>query len=621
MEDKGFSKRIQKFYENMMEDIHLFDKLHSVLFEYNVIGNCFLFCEYDERKGRWDKLTILPPEEVNVANYPMSDVKRIQYRPEMLSSTIQKYGLPTDSQEHYMDYLKTLPENDQEILQDVSYEFVKQIKENNGVLTFDTDPYQGDGDDKIGSFVFHFAHKRHDYQDLGVSPLECVMTSLLQKTHYMFTQLSLASRNMTPRNIVTADKISEEALADLREQVDQSMLSPDWSIVTNYNIQWDQIGAENRLIDLQRENEVIENQLFAGLGVTRELLTGEGMYSGNKISVEILNTKYLLVREMLQRFVEESLFKPVALQNGFYHDDEDGNREWFYPKIGFTRLTIRDNQEVFDQLFQLYQKGSIPISMILDIFNINADEAEEDLKKDMFTVNDATYNEMLRGIYTELGNQIVENTDITRQIAESITGPMGRKLKYTGEDAESENKNNFDLGDETDDGGNKDAPDERDETADTPVDNSSKPSEESGKTEESTPVENNDENALDYITQLKGEAGGGKESKQENDDASRKYIDQVVSENGGDKKRAIDYIDSLSLVGEDGDKKVEKYIENVVNNNDTGNENSARSYIDEVVENGKNEEDADARKYIESFFNAGSTSDDDWSEEAQSAGL
>lgn len=52
------------------------------------------------------------------------------------------------------------------------------------------------------------------------------------------------------------------------------MLSPDYSIVTNYDVNWNTIGAENRLIDLQREYETIENQIFAGFGVTRELLTG-----------------------------------------------------------------------------------------------------------------------------------------------------------------------------------------------------------------------------------------------------------------------------------------------------------------------------------------------------------
>lgn len=452
MHDKKLKKRIEKYYQTMIDDIKLFDKLHSMLFENNILGNCIVFVEYDETKKCWSKMTILPPEQVNVANYPMSDIKRIQYRPERLKSIILKYDMPLDSYEEYTEYVKSLPEEDQSILQDVSYEFIKQLVQNNGTLTFDTDPYSGDGNEKIGSFAFHFTTKRHEYQDWGVSPLECILIPLLQKTHYQYTQLSLASRNMTPRDLVVAQGITPQALQELRDQVDQSMLSPDYKIVTNYDVRWETIGAENRLIDLSREYETIENQLFAGMGVTRELLTGQGMYSGNKISIEILNTKYLLLREMLQKFVEENLFKPVALQNGFYHDDEDGNRTWFYPKLGFTRLTIRDNQEVFDALFQLYQKGSLPVGMILDIFNINSDQVDEELRKDMFTVKDATYNEMLRQAYSELGSKISESTDLVKQIAQSITGPMGRKLKYVGEDAD-ENEMNDDYNTHGDDFG------------------------------------------------------------------------------------------------------------------------------------------------------------------------
>ena len=544
MEDKERAKKIQKFYENMIDDVHLYDKLHSILFEQNIIGNAYAFVEYDEVKKRWSKITILPPEEVNVANYPMSDYKEIQYRPEMLNSTVMKYDLRIDSYEAYMDSVNALPEEEQSIFRDVSYEFVKQIKEHNGILKFDTDPYHGDGDDKIGSFVFHFAHKRHEYQDLGVSPLECIMTSLLQKTHYMFTQLSLASRNMTPRNLIVADKITADALDDLRDQVDQSMLSPDYSIVTNYQVQWEQIGAENRLIDLQRENEVIENQLFAGLGVTRELLTGEGMYSGNKISIEILNTKYLLVREILQRFVEESLFKPVALQNGFYEDDEDGNRTWFYPKLGFTRLTIRDNQEVFDQLFQLYQKGSLPIGMILDIFNINSDDVDEELRKDLFTVKDATYNEMLRQTYSGLGDKLVENTDLIKQVAETMIGPAGKPLKYTGEDAEDEEggDESFGLGGDEPAGGEEEGGFSLDGEGGEPAGG-----DEGGFSLDEEPSAPADE--------------GGSEEEETTDDKVNEYIESFKNENSDDK--AKEYLDNI--VG-DSDESAEKYIDSFLGN-------------------------------------------------------
>ena len=604
----------KRFFKGYVYNLEVYNE-HTYCVNGICTHNCFLFCEYSEEKQRWDKLTIFPPEEVNVANYPLSDVKRVQYRPEMLNSTIQKYDMPVDTYENYMAWIETLPDEDKNVLRDVSYELVKQIKEHNGVLTFDTDPYQGDGDDKIGSFVYHFAHKRHEYQDLGVSPLECVMTSLLQKTHYMFTQLNLASRNMTPRNIVTAEKISEEALEDLRDQVDQSMLSPDYSIVTNYSIQWEQLGAENRLIDLARENEVIENQLFAGLGVTRELLTGEGMYSGNKISVEILNTKYLLVREMLQKFVEESLFKPVALQNGFYHDDEDGNREWFYPKVGFTRLTIRDNQEVFDQLFQLYQKGSLPISMILDIFNINSDEVEEDMKRDMFTVNDPTYNEMLRNIYTGIGDSIVENTDIVRQVAESITGPMGRKLKYKGEDA-AEPADAFDLGgDDAED--EQEEEDEQDENAVKYIEKVVKEEERKGPPEEAS---SSSESSAEQPAGETGRQPPAGNAPQSSGDVL-KYLDMIKDED--ERARVVEYIKGV-VEREHAKEYIDRavYEDGKAGPAGASSGSAADKYIEKVVGEERAAVDEAAKEYIESFIGEDSSSSaDDMSDEAQSAGL
>lgn len=546
----------KKFFNGFVYNLEV-ENEHTYCVNGICTHNCFVFVQYSEEKKRWDKLTILPPEEVNVANYPMSDVKQIQYRPEMLNSTIMKYDLRTDSYENYLDSIENLPDEDRSIFQDVSYEFARQIKDNNGILKFDSDPYHGDGTDKIGSFVFHFANKRHEYQDLGVSPLECIMTSLLQKTHYMFTQLSLASRNMTPRNLVVAEGITLEALEDLRDQVDQSMLSPDYSIVTNYDVQWEQLGAENRLIDLQRENEVIENELFAGLGVTRELLTGEGMYSGNKISIEILNTKYLLIREVLQRFVEDTLFKPVALQNGFYEDDEDGNRTWFYPKLGFTRLTIRDNQEVFDQLFQLYQKGSIPVGMVLDIFNINSEDVEDELKKDLFTVKDATYNEMLRQVYSSVGDKIVESTDLVKQIAESIVGPKGKILKYTGEDSDAGEEgggdDDFGIGGDSDTGGKEESgfslddanTDEEAKTndefsLDDTGDESKKTTHNKGEPSEGGGESNVGEKVNDYIDSFKSNSGDS-----DSDSKADEYIDNIVGDGSSDDESANKYIDSF----------------------------------------------------------------------------
>lgn len=543
MKDKQKRKNILAKYQTMVNDLKLFDKLHSILFETNVIGNCFVFVQYNDEKQAWDKITILPPEEIDVANYPMSDIKCVQYRPEILNSIISKYSFPLDDYNAYCKYVDGLDEDEKQVLQDVDFELVKQLKENNGALIMDTNPYSGDGNSKIGSFVFHFCEKRHEYQDLGVSPLECILTPLLMKEHYKHTQLSLASRNMTPRNIVSADGISKDALDDLRDQIDQSMLSPDYSIVTNYEIHWETIGAENRLIDLSREYESIENQIFAGLGVTREVLTGEGMYSGNKISVEILNTRYLFKRELLQSFVEDNLFKPYALQNGFFEDDENGNRTWFYPKLSFTRLTIRDNNEVFDSLFQLYQKGSIPIGTILDLFNLDEDEVDEKLKKDMFTPKDATYNDMLRGVYSSIGDQLVQGTDLAKQIIESITGPMGRKLVYKDPDKKDEDDgwgndfydNNDDLESEEEEGDFDDGEFDESNGFDENMNQDEKPDTEESNENVKIDKEDMKDTLNDIIDEDKLKDDLSNQSPEEQNDLVKKYLEEIQNETNENK--------------------------------------------------------------------------------------
>jgi hypothetical protein len=185
--------------------------------------------------------------------------------------------------------------------------------------------------------------------------------------------------------------------------------------------------VQERFLDFSREYESIENQVFAALGVTRELLTGEGAYTGTKITVEILNTMFLLTREVLKNYIEKQLFIPICKKRGWVEKGENGVERYLYPKVGFNRLTIRDNQEVFESLFQLYQKGSLPVDIIYELFNLNPDELHAKMKKDLFTVKDATFNRAIEEINAETGRAIVHDTDIVKKVA-SYLG-----LKYTPE--------------------------------------------------------------------------------------------------------------------------------------------------------------------------------------------
>ena len=57
------------------------------------------------------------------------------------------------------------------------------------------------------------------------------------------------------------------------------------------------------------------------------------------------------------------------------------------------------------------------MDVILELLNIDPVATREKLKRDTFTLNDATFNELMRGIYGEVGRALAEHSDVADKIA------------------------------------------------------------------------------------------------------------------------------------------------------------------------------------------------------------
>ena len=132
----------------------------------------------------------------------------------------------------------------------------------------------------------------------------------------------------------------------------------------------------------------------------------------------------------LQEMVEEKILKPMCARMGFIEEDEWGIEQVVYPTLSFTRLALRDNNDTFDALFNLYQKGSLDVDIILELLNIDPVATKEKLERDLFTLNDSSFNEVLRGIYGDVGRALAENSDAAEKIAENL----GLKYEVPEED-------------------------------------------------------------------------------------------------------------------------------------------------------------------------------------------
>lgn len=414
------AEEISMFFTYMCDELDLYDKLKEILWEMNVIGAAYPFIEYDEKKQMWGKITLLPPEEIDVFGIPFgkntyeekNNESRIEYRPRVLLDLIKEGSTFEQSTSTWTEEELTTYEN-------IPKDMITSWEEN-GYLKLNDNPFYKNN----RSFCWPIFYNKFSYHDKGYSPLESIIIPLLLREHYKHTQLNLASRNMTPKNVIYGEGVSQPQLDDLRYQVDMSYMNPDASIVTNYPVTWEQIGSENRLLDLTSEYEQIENQIFAGLGVTRELLTGEGSYSGTRITIEIMNTMFMNVRQRLEKFVNDMLFKPICEQHKWYDEIKLSNgitiKEYWTPRLGFNRITIRDNAEVFDQVFQLYQKGSIPIDVIYELLNLDSDSMQEKIKQDLYTVKDPMFNNILDQINGQAFSEFGNNTNLPEKVAKYL---------------------------------------------------------------------------------------------------------------------------------------------------------------------------------------------------------
>lgn len=437
------SEYVYSFFTEMCEEVKLFRTLMEISHDYNLIGNVYVVCEDhepyevktedDEAKvnemkewGRkesarlyeqfkiidkdpnykgWRKLIILPPDQVRIKKVPLSDETLVEFIPDPETRrAILNSQDPT--------YAQLTLEKDKMPVPDLPHKLVDDLMKS-GSIPLDTDPYSG-------THVYHLARKKSQYETYGVSMLERCVNTLLLHDKLRQAQTSIASRHMTPIRIVWAEQLSESDVESLRDQIDMALVDPDFSVVANYEVHWNEMGSNGRLLELAGEYEHIENSLFAGLGVTREILTGEGTYSGNRVTLEIMNTQYLLFRELLQEYVENNLFKPVAKKKGFIEKDKYGREKLIYPKLSFSRLAIRDNDSFFEQVMQLYNKGSVSIDVILDMLNIDPASTRKKIEADLFSVNDFAFNQFMTNLYVAAATDMVQKYNVNERLAKYL---------------------------------------------------------------------------------------------------------------------------------------------------------------------------------------------------------
>lgn len=283
-------------------------------------------------------------------------------------------------------------------------------------LTDQTDSYTIDNDIYSG-LPFIFTFRRTD----STSLITRILNQAIEWDAAQRAFKALIENLGKLGRIVFAENISEAQTEALRAEVMMMLEDPNHAVVANYKIEWNEVNAflKEELTNLIERISALEAETALGLGIPDTLLSGDSAYSGDSVKLDLLNTYYLGFNQRLQNVMEEHVIKPIALRKGFVTIDEWGNPTLIHPKLTFSRMGLRDSN-VLDILFSLYQKGSLPVSIILDVLNLDPEDVKRGIEKDLWTVNDPNFNGIIQELYMQAGGDVYQETTLKEKLIAAL---------------------------------------------------------------------------------------------------------------------------------------------------------------------------------------------------------
>lgn len=181
-------------------------------------------------------------------------------------------------------------------------------------------------------------------------------------------------------------------------------------IVTNKAVSTSEVSMDARqTVDLDALSMKAEEDLISGLGMTDSLVGGNDSYANSYLKLELLTNEFIQERQDVARFIEEQIFKPIAIKKGLFYKNPWGKVIPVYPKVSFGRISLARNSEDFSLLLSMASEGKLPYTYILKALNFDVEEIKNMLEDEQHTIFNS-------GIKEFLSTKLLENEEFARLV-------------------------------------------------------------------------------------------------------------------------------------------------------------------------------------------------------------
>lgn len=314
---------IQEYFNEFIDDLNMFNFLIEMVKEYHVIGEVFPygFFNDNEKPTEWINFILLNPDFVEVQLLPVARGQYEMLRLEM-SDAVKK--IVTNGPNHLDtgELYKRLPPD-----------VIAHVRSGNKMVL-------------PAIVASHLKRDGFYFEPHSKSIIDRVMKDLMYRDKMREAQFAVASRHISPTELYLigepGDPADQVEIQNFKDILAQTWTDPNRAIVYHHALRAEMIGGGGNILNLGPEFERVEANIFAGLMMSRQFLSGEGpTYAGMSVALDILVARYLALRNKIEHWFKEKVFKPICEIHELWKPRKYAYAEKFKFKNDEGKMTLR----------------------------------------------------------------------------------------------------------------------------------------------------------------------------------------------------------------------------------------------------------------------------------------
>lgn len=329
------NKDIEKFFDDMIEEIDLMNICVQIAQEFWLLGEAFVYAELDEGKGKWSRLHIQNPDFMIVKRTVVASEPIIMLRPDENLKKIIFSNRPTDIEQR----------------KQLNQHIIDSVRRGENI--------------PLDNFhVSHLARRISPYEIRGTGLPVCIFRQLMLFDKLRESKYAQADNMINPLTIVKIGSADyKPTFADLeawRSTFEEAQYDKDFKIFTHEGVDVQRVGYGQGIFDISGDITQLIKEIFIGLQVPQIMMDGgaDTTYANGGVALDLLRQRYMQFRNMMSQWLKTKIFAPISKIQGFY-DYSGGEKQLIVPEIDWNHMSLFDAGDYINNLVQLTQ-GTTP---------------------------------------------------------------------------------------------------------------------------------------------------------------------------------------------------------------------------------------------------------------------